>query len=55
MAYRTGMYLEESDVRSHLVGRKIEKECHEIIFGIPGIGIFIFGTLAVKSKRNVMK
>jgi len=38
------MYLEESDVCSHLVGRKIEKEYHKIIFGIPGTEIFIFAT-----------
>jgi hypothetical protein len=44
LAYRTGVYLEESDVCSHLVGRKIEKECHEIIFGVPGIGIFTLAT-----------
>jgi len=37
---RTGIYLEESDVCSHLFGRKIEKKRHELTFGIPGLGIF---------------
>ena len=41
------MYLEESDVCSHLVGRKIENECHATTFGIPVIGIFIFATTIV--------
>jgi hypothetical protein len=34
------MYLEESDVCYHHVGRKIEKKRHELTFGIPGLGMF---------------